>query len=153
VCTTGDSTGATAWCCMTVYPSCPMAWRSPIATTGTGALRPPFAGVRSRPGQACWRRGAGADDPSTCRTRFPCPGPTAAFSGINHGGVVRGFSNRGQASLGGGFRGGAVAGGDFRGAPDSRVRRAAAGFSGRGRALAHGGGFTAAARTAAAGHR
>lgn len=34
-----------------------------------------------------------------------------AFGGFDHGGVVRAYSGRGQASLGGGFHGGAMAGG------------------------------------------
>jgi hypothetical protein len=83
---------------------------------------------------------------------FHAPGPTGAFSGINHGGVVRGFSNRGQASLGGGFRGGAVAGGNVpRGAGFAGAPRG--GVSGRGAAFAHGGGFAGGGSHGDGGHR
>jgi hypothetical protein len=52
--------------------------------------------------------------------RFAPGNRSGPFSGFNHGGVVRGFSARGQSSFsggfhGGGFRGGGFAGGGFHG--------------------------------------
>ena len=42
------------------------------------------------------------------------------FSGIDHGGAVRGYSARGQSSFGGGFHGGGFAGGGFHGGGGGR---------------------------------
>ena len=86
-------------------------------------------------------------------TGVRAPGAAAAFSGIDHGGVVRGFSDRGRASLGGGLRGGALGGGGsprgagFAGAPRS------GGFARGGAAFAHGGGFAGGGAHEGGGHR
>jgi hypothetical protein len=66
--------------------------------------------------------------------------PTNAFSGFDHGGVVRGYSARGQASLGEGFHmGGNLAGGGFHGAGGFAGSHAGGGFAGGGARM--GGGF------------
>jgi hypothetical protein len=62
----------------------------------------------------------------------------SAFSGFDHGGVVRGYSDRGRSSFGGGFHAGAAPGGGFAGGGS----HGGGGFAGGG---AHGG--------AGAGHR
>jgi hypothetical protein len=80
------------------------------------------------------------------------PGAAAAFSGIDHGGVVRGFSDRGRASLGG-FRGAALPGGSFpRGAGFAGVPRGG-GFARGGAAVAHDGGFAGGGSHEGGGHR
>jgi hypothetical protein len=48
---------------------------------------------------------------------------SGAFSGVNHGGTVRGFSARGQSSFGGGFHGGGFRGGGFHGGMGGGRRR------------------------------
>jgi len=70
-----------------------------------GAIRPML------PGRDTYR-GFAAPPPSS--------GPrSGAFSGVDHGGAVRGFSARGQGSVGG-FRGGGFGGGGFRGGGGGR---------------------------------
>ncbi|HEV7574874.1 MAG TPA: DUF3300 domain-containing protein [Caldimonas sp.] len=65
--------------------------------------------------------------------------PTNAFSGFDHGGVVRGFAARGRSSVGQGFQGGNLAGGGFHGGAGfgGSVAHAGGGFAGGGM---HGGG-------------
>jgi hypothetical protein len=65
-------------------------------------------------------------------------GATGAFSGIDRGGVVRGYSDRGRASLAGGSHTGALAAGGFPSSAGFGGVQHGGGFGG---GLAHGGGF------------
>jgi hypothetical protein len=111
--------------------------------------RAPFDHRSPEPGRAPDMRAGGAErTPTIRRPAEPAAhglGPTGAFSGIDHGGVVRGYSDRGRASLGAGFRDGALAGGGFRGgagfAGAPRSGGFAGGFGHGGGSVAHGGGF------------